>query len=142
MTPTTQNLTNMDNQRVANALLLLRLGVFVVMFVWTLDKLINPLHSGGIFEKFYGLSEIPGAAFMWIGLAQLALVVAFVAGYKKRFSYGLILILHSISTFSSWQQYMDPFKHLLFFASWPMLAACIALYYLRDLDTRWTVDDR
>lgn len=34
---------------------------------------------------------------------------------------------------------LDPFSHLLFFAAWPMLATCIALYLLRDLDTRWTV---
>lgn len=29
-------------------------------------------------------------------------------------------------------------SNILFFAAWPMLAACFALYYLRDLDTRWT----
>jgi len=28
---------------------------------------------------------------------------------------------------------------VLFFAAWPMLAACFALYYLRDLDTKWTL---
>tara|TARA_R110001599_G_scaffold337686_1_gene556209 strand:+ start:28225 stop:28623 length:399 start_codon:yes stop_codon:yes gene_type:complete len=132
----------MDNQRVANALLLLRLGVFVVMLAWTLDKFVNPQHSGGIFEHFYGLSGISGTAFMWIGIAQLVLVTAFVVGYKKRFSYGAVLILHSVSTLSSWKMYMDPFNNLLFFAAWPMLAACFALYYLRDMDTRWTIDDR
>ncbi|MEQ8801928.1 MAG: hypothetical protein RLP45_07815, partial [Haliea sp.] len=66
----------------------------------------------------------------------------FVAGFMKRFSYGMILLLHTISTLSSWQQYLDAFNNLLFFAAWPMLAACIALYMLRDLDTRWTLDDR
>jgi hypothetical protein len=132
----------MDSNRVANALVLLRLGIFVVMFVWTLDKFINPQHSGGVFEHFYGISGMSGTAFMWIGIAQLVLVLAFVAGYKKRFSYGAVLILHSISTLSSWHKYMDPFNNLLFFAAWPMLAACITLYYLRDLDTHWTIDDR
>lgn len=28
----------------------------------------------------------------------------------------------------------------LLFAVWPTLAACIALYYLRDADTRWVVE--
>jgi hypothetical protein len=41
-----------------------------------------------------------------------------------------------------WGIHRDAFNNLLFFAAWPMLAACIALYMLRDLDTRWTVDDR
>tara|TARA_R110002072_G_scaffold198102_5_gene355619 strand:+ start:123 stop:521 length:399 start_codon:yes stop_codon:yes gene_type:complete len=132
----------MDSNRIANALLLLRLGVFMVMFVWTLDKFINPQHSAGVFEHFYGLSDLSSTAFVWIGVAQLILVMAFVVGYKKRISYGAVLILHSISTLSSWHKYMDPFNNLLFFAAWPMLAACIALYYLRDMDTRWTIDNR
>ncbi|MDO8863704.1 hypothetical protein Q6D67_18590 [Haliea sp. E1-2-M8] len=129
-------------QRIANALLLLRLGVFIVMIMWTLDKFINPQHSGAVFENFYGLSGLSGATFMIIGFLQLLVVLAFVAGFLKRYSYGIILALHSISTLSSWQQYLDAFNNLLFFAAWPMLAACIAVYMLRDLDTRWTVDDR
>lgn len=58
----------------------------------------------------------------------------------KRLVYGLVLALHAVSTFSAFRQYLDPFSNLLFFAAWPMLAACFALYYLRDLDTLWTVD--
>lgn len=37
-------------------------------------------------------------------------------------------------------QYLDPFNNLLFFAAWPMLAACFAFYLLRELDTRLAVD--
>ena len=132
----------MEQQRIANALLLLRLGVFIVMIMWTLDKFINPQHSGAVFENFYGLSGLSDVTFMIIGFLQLLVVLAFVAGFMKRYSYGIILALHSISTLSSWQQYLDGFNNLLFFAAWPMLAACIVLYMLRDLDTRWTVDDR
>jgi hypothetical protein len=51
----------------------------------------------------------------------------------------LVFVLHGISTLSSYRQYLDPFDNLLFFAAWPMLAACFALYSLRDLDTRWTL---
>lgn len=49
------------------------------------------------------------------------------AGSEKR---------HAGSTLSSWQQYMDPYggANLLFFAAWPVPAACIALYLLRDHD--------
>jgi len=132
----------MEKQRVANALLLLRLGVFIVMLMWTLDKFVNPQHSAGVFEHFYGFGGLSSTAFMIIGALQLVVILAFVAGFMKRFSYGIVLILHGISTLSSWQQYLDAFNNLLFFAAWPMLAACIALYLLRDLDTRWTIDDR
>jgi len=133
----------MEHQkRIANALFLLRLGVFVVMLFWTLDKFVNPAHSGAVFENFYGLGGLSGTVFAIIGTVQLVIVLAFVAGFMKRISYGIVMILHGISTLSSWQQYLDAFNNLLFFAAWPMLAACIALYMLRDLDTRWTIDDR
>lgn len=132
----------MGEQRIANALLLLRLGVFIVMIMWTLDKFINPEHSGAVFNNFYGLGGLSDTAFIVIGALQLLVVLAFVAGFMKRYSYGLVLVLHAVSTLASWQQYLDPFNNLLFFAAWPMLAACIALYMLRDLDVRFAVDSR
>lgn len=49
-----------------------------------------------------------------------------------------VLLLHGISTLSSYRQYLDPFNNLLFFAAWPMLAACFALYLLRG--PRYAVD--
>ncbi len=72
--------------------------------------------------------------------AELLLLVAFVLGIAPRFTYGAVLLLHGVSTLSSFHQYRFPFENktnLLFFAAWPMLAACFTLYYLRDLDTRW-----
>lgn len=51
----------MEQQRIANALLLLRLGVFIVMIMWTLDKFINPQHSEAVFENFYGLGGLSDA---------------------------------------------------------------------------------
>ena len=131
-----------EHVRIAQSLLLLRLGVFIVMFMWTLDKFINPQHSSAVFDHFYGLSGLGSGTFLAIGLAQLALVLAFLSGFAKRYSYGTILALHAVSTLSSWKQYLDPFNNLLFFAAWPMLAACFALYYLRDLDTMWSLKSR
>jgi putative oxidoreductase len=132
----------MDKARIATSLLALRLGVFIVMFMWTMDKFVNPQHTSAVYERFYGVSGLGETTFLTIGVAQLLLVLGFVTGFAKRYTYGGILVLHGLSTLSSWQQYLDPFKHLLFFAAWPMLAACFALYYLRDMDTLWTLDDR
>ena len=47
--------------------------------------------------------------------------------------------MHAGSTFSAYAQYYDVFNNLLFFAAWPMLAACAALYLLRDADTKFTL---
>ena len=121
------------------SLLLLRVSIFLVMFVWTLDKFVNPAHSGRVFENFYGIGGLSPTVFMLMGVLQLILVLAFVLGIQKRLTYGLVMLLHAGSTLSSWAQYLDPFNNLLFFAAWPMFAACIALYLMRDHDRLWSL---
>lgn len=128
-----------DRDRIATALLTLRLGVFLVMLMWTLDKFVNPAYASRIFTNFYGLGGMASGALALVGGLELLLILAFVLGYRKRWTYGAVFVLHAISTVSSYRQYLDPFNNLLFFAAWPMLAACYALYRLRDLDTRWTL---
>ncbi len=132
-------MTSDQDRRLAVSLFLLRIGVFIVMFVWTLDKFVNPAHSGRVFEHFYGIGGLSPTVFTVLGVLQLILVIAFVLGIRKRLTYGLVLLLHAGSTLSSWAQYLDAFNNLLFFAAWPMLAACIALYLLRDSDQLLTV---
>ena len=87
-------MTESTTKRLPVALLTLRLGVFIVMIMWSLDKFVQPEHTAGVFANFYGLGGL------------------------------------------------DPFNNpnLLFFAAWPMLAACFTLYYLRDQDTLMTRD--
>tara|TARA_Y100001970_G_scaffold37378_1_gene46170 strand:- start:313 stop:621 length:309 start_codon:yes stop_codon:yes gene_type:complete len=89
--------------RLSWALLSLRVAVFIVMFVWTLDKFVNPAHSMKIFEKFYSIGGVPETAVYVLGAFQLALVLAFVAGFAKRYTYGLVFLLHGASTLSSFQ---------------------------------------
>src|SRR5712692_1929204 len=125
--------------RIRLPLLLLRIGVFIVMLMWTLDKFVRPGHATGVFKKFYGLDLGSPTVFYVLGSVELVLILLFVTGTAKRFSYGAVLALHAVSTVSSYRQYMAAFDNLLFFAAWPMLAACIALYLLRDLDTLWTL---
>lgn len=125
--------------RLPTALLLLRLGVFVVMLMWTLDKFVQPGHAARVFERFYGLGGVGASLLRILAGLELALIITFVLGVAKRFTYGAVLLLHATSTLASYRKYLDPFNNLLFFAAWPMLAACIALYMLRDGDTRWVL---
>lgn len=125
-----------QQRRLALSLLMLRLGIFVVMLMWTLDKFVRPDHAAGVFSNFYGISGLDAQlAYVLAGL-ELVLLLAFVVGIARRWSYGIVLLLHGVSTLTPWNQYLHPFEgpNLLFFAAWPMLAACAALYLLRDWD--------
>lgn len=128
--------------RVPFVLLLLRLGVFIVMLVWTMDKFFNPSHTVAVFEAFYGIAGLGMAIVYILGAVQLLLVLGFVAGIKKTWTYGAVLLMHGASTLVSFPKYLDPLAvpNILFFAAWPMLAACFGLFYLRDLDTLWVIE--
>ena len=67
------------SHRLSWSLLALRVSVFIVMFVWTLDKFVNPAHSAKIFEHFYSIGGVPETAVYILGAFQLALVLAFIA---------------------------------------------------------------
>lgn len=123
-------------------LLFIRLSVFLVMFMWTIDKFINPGHALKVYESFYYIAGLDVNVMYVIGAIELVILLKFVAGYKKKYTYGAVLVLHAVSTLSSFKQYLAPFDgpNLLFFAAWPMLAACFALFILRDQDKKWSVD--
>ncbi|MDQ3617291.1 MAG: hypothetical protein M3374_00955 [Pseudomonadota bacterium] len=103
---------------------------------WIVDKFRNPGHAIAVFEGFYGLGGVAEPLVYAIGIAQVVLVLCFALGVLRTWSYGLVMLMHAGSTLSSWQQYLNPFEgaNLLFFAAWPMLAACIALFLLREHD--------
>ncbi|MEN8107500.1 MAG: hypothetical protein ABFS22_05780 [Pseudomonadota bacterium] len=118
------------------SLLLLRVTVFLVMFMWTIDKFMNPGHAAKVYESFYYIAGVESVVMYSIGAIEMVLLLLFLAGFKKKYTYGAVLILHTVSTLSSFNQYLAPFDgpNLLFFAAWPMLAACFTLFLLRDQD--------
>lgn len=134
-----QDLSADLKNRLQWSLLSLRVGVFIVLGMWVLDKLVNPSHTAAVLNAFYGIGNASESIVTIMGVLQLLLVLAFLAGIKKRITYGLVFVMHAISTFATYERYIDGLNNLLFFAAWPMLAACLALYLLRDLDLKFTV---
>lgn len=127
--------------RLPLVLLFLRVSIFVVMAMWTLDKFIHPDHAASVYERYYALRGFAPSLMYALAAAESLLLLAFLLGICRRLTYGLVLLLHSVSTLSAWAKYANPFEkpNLLFFAAWPMLAACFALYILRASDTLGTV---
>jgi len=130
-----------ESRRLEISLLLMRLGVFLVMAMWSLDKLINPGHATAVFENFYFIPGVGAELLLVVGLFQLAIEIAFVLGLWKFWTYGFVLITHTVSVVSSWKQYLAPFDNMLFLAAIPMLAACFALFALRDADRLATLSN-
>lgn len=127
--------------RLSLALLLLRLSVFLVMIMWTFDKFLRPDHAANVFKKFYFISGLGHETVYFIGVVELLLLAGFILGVYKRWTYGAVLLLHTVSTVSAFPNYLAPFNgpNLLFFAAWPMLAACAGLYMLKEHDTWWVL---
>ena len=129
-----------NNKTLEQSLFLLRVSIFLVMFVWTLDKFLNPIHAATVYEKFYFLGGFSSTLMTLIGCIELVILFALMGIYKKHV-YGIVLLLHSISTLSSFKQYLAPFDgpNILFFAAIPMLAACITLFLMRNDDSLFTL---
>lgn len=121
-------------------LLLIRITVFLVLLIWTIDKFVNPAHAIAVYDGFYFLS-VNATIIYLLAAIEMVILLAFVAGAFKTWTYGLVLVFHGVSTLSAWQRYLDPFagSNMLFFAALPMLAACVTLFLLRDQDKLMSV---
>ena len=116
-------------------LLLIRLSTGVFFLVWSLEKIIYPEIAQKVFSRFYFL-EISPAFSLAIGILQTAIVLAFMAGLFKTLTYGAILGMHGVSTFSTYKELLNPYQppNHLFWAAVPLLAALVALFLLREED--------
>ncbi len=125
------------------SLVVMRLTFAAFMLVWAIDKVIDPEHARAVFSRFY-FTELPPGPFIVIGVVQIIVVVAFAVGFARLWSYGAMLLMHAVSTASTFAELLDPWaagpRGLLFWAAVPALGAIIALFVLRDRDRLLSVD--
>jgi len=122
----------------ALALLILRFFLGIFLLQWSIEKLILPGSAIRIAQNFYGLS-LPTAASYALGTAELILSLALLVGAFRTVSYGLSLIVHTVTVVVSWRQLFDPYgfaqiDNHLWISTWPTWGAFIALYLLRSKD--------
>ncbi len=120
--------------RLSLSLLLLRLSLGTVMMVWAFDKILNPGHGAVVLEGFYGLDGVGKPLIRLMGVVQGIIVVGFLLGIAKTWTYGAVLLMHTVTTVVSWSAYLKPLENILFFAAWPMLAGLVTLFLLRRED--------
>ncbi len=127
----------------AIALLILRFFLGIFLLQWSLEKLIVPNAAIRIAQSFYGVSLPTGASYA-LGIAELVLALALLLGAFRTISYGLSLIVHTITVIVSWRQLFDPWGFAqvgnhLWISTWPTWGAFMALYLLRFRDA-YSVD--
>lgn len=121
-------------------LFLTRLSIFLFMLPWQLMRFTKPEAINSISNKYYKFS-MPEIGSTITGVLMMALLLAFLVGFKKKISYLLILILHGIGTLMTVPNLIPGLEgyNQLFLAAMPALAAMLLLYCLRNEDTMLSV---
>lgn len=115
----------------------IRLTTAAFMMVWAVDKFWNVKHAQAVAASFYFWKDAPAQLLMGLGVLQLLIVLAFAIGLARFWTYGAILLMHTVTTIASVGRMVPPFgpgSNILFWASVPVLAAILTLFLLRDRD--------
>jgi putative oxidoreductase len=124
------------------SLLIIRLATAAFLLVWAIDKIVNQGHAENVFKTFYFLTPSP-LVLTGLGVVQTLVIVAFAAGFARFWTYGAVLLMHAVSTLSTYGRLINPWgpgAQLLFWAAVPVLAAMLALFLLRGEDRLLSID--
>lgn len=124
-------------------LFLTRLSIFYFMLPWQLMRFTNPEAVVGIAKKHYKFS-MPEMLPMITGILMMILLLAFLAGFKKKITYLLVFLLHALGTLMTLPKLIIGTESLniLFLAAIPAAAAIFLLWKLEDQDTILSIDSR
>jgi len=131
------------DRRIPAALLILRFFLGIFLLQWSIEKLILPDAAARIASSFYGVM-LPASASYLLGVAELILSLALLFGFYRTVSYGLSLLVHTVTVVVSWRQLFDPWGlakvgNHLWISTWPTWGGFAALFLIREWDS-WTVD--
>jgi uncharacterized membrane protein YphA (DoxX/SURF4 family) len=131
------------DKRIPAALLILRFFLGTFLLQWSIEKLILPDATTRIANNFYGVT-LPAAGSYALGIAELIVSLALLVGFYRTISYGLSLLIHTVTVVVSWRQLFDPWGlakvgNHLWISTWPTWGGFAALFLMREWDA-WTVD--
>src|SRR3989454_4728460 len=131
------------DKRIPAALLILRFFLAIFLLQWSIEKLILPDAAARIARSFYGVT-LPVEGSYALAIAELIVSLALLLGFYRTVSYGLSLLIHTVTVVVSWRQLFDPWglakvgSHL-WVSTWPTWGGFAALFLMREWDT-WTLD--
>lgn len=123
-------------------LFLTRVSIFAFMLPWQLMRFSKPEGINNIAQKYYKF-QMPEIGSTITGVLMMALLIAFLVGFKKRISYGLVALLHGVGTAMTIPNLIPGLEgyNQLFLAAMPALMAMVLLYCLRNEDTLLSIDN-
>ena len=77
-------------------LLILRLGLAWFLFVWAVDKILDPAQYVKIWAYFHGIQIAANAPYV-MGAAQIAVCLAMAIGFWRPLTYGLAFAMHGVT---------------------------------------------
>ncbi len=113
-----------------------RIFIFLFLLPWQLMRFTKQDVINNISNKYYKFS-MPEIGSTISGVLMMALLIAFVIGFKKKITYFLVLILHALGTIMT-IPYLIPGTekfNALFLAAIPTIGAMWLLWALREQDT-------
>ena len=134
----------MTDEKLKWALFALRLTLAIFFAVWALEKFVKPETTVAIWEAFYMVDNLPHVASYAIGAVQGLAVFCLLFGILKFWSYGFFMIIHGLGTIMTYERLFDPYtgSNHLFIAAIPVLGALMALFMLRQEDTKFTLSSK
>jgi len=124
------------DKRIPAALFILRFFLGTFLLQWSIEKLILPDAAARIAGNFYGVTLSVGGSYA-LGIAELIVSLALLVGFYRTISYGLSLLIHTVTVFDPWG--LAKVGNHLWISTWPTWGGFAALFLMREWDT-WTVD--
>ncbi len=133
-----------DQRRLEISLLILRLSTGAFLVVWTSLKFFRPEWMVNIFQNAYGQAWVTQDLAFLIGTIQGLLVLAFLIGFARRITYGLVTLMHATGVIASIPGLINftQYPNNLMWTAVGTLGALVALYIMRDRDNLLSVSGR
>jgi len=131
-----------DEKRLEIGLFVMRLSISVFFLALIIPRLLAVEAIQGFFPGFY-LFETTVVSYPILFFIS-TLIIVFLAGLYKTFSYGALLGMQLVLVLSMYKVILEPSNptYALFWASIPLTGILITLFLLRENDYFFTVDNR
>lgn len=142
-----------QERRIEIALLIIRVTAAIFLGLWATLKFYHPEWQRNIFEGAYNISffTVTDNLSYLIGSVQIIIVLAFVSGFMRTWTYGIVMLMSAAGVMGSLGSFINineagelyaaytKYPKNLMLTSIPTLGALVGLFLMRDLDNLFSL---